>query len=187
MRVIAGRHGGRRLKAPAGRGTRPTSDRVREALFSMLGELDGECVLDVFAGTGALGIEALSRGAERVVFIERGALAARTLEANIASLGIGAESAELRRRDALAVLRAAREDGETYDLVFIDPPYSQSRRWGPELSVLLPPLLAPGARVVVESDRRQPLALELPLRTERRYGDTSITIHSITCPDPQAQ
>jgi 16S rRNA (guanine966-N2)-methyltransferase len=187
MRVIAGSHGGRRLKAPAGRGTRPTADRVREALFSMLGGLDGQTVLDVFAGTGALGIEALSRGAEQVVFVERDAGAARTLRENLVSLGIDQRGVELRRCDALAALRGARERGETYDLIFIDPPYSQSRRWGAELSALLPPLLAPRARVVVESDRREPLALELPVRTQRRYGDTSITIHTSTCPDPHAQ
>jgi 16S rRNA (guanine966-N2)-methyltransferase len=187
MRVIAGEHGGRRLKAPAGRHTRPTSDRVREAVFAMLGELGGARVLDVFAGSGALGIEALSRGASRAVFVERDAPAARALSENLRTLAIPAAAAELRRSEAAAALRAARAAGEAYDLVFIDPPYSQSARWGLELSALLPPLLAPGARVVAESDRRAPLALALPLATERRYGDTSITIHTSACPDPPTQ
>jgi 16S rRNA (guanine966-N2)-methyltransferase len=176
--VIAGTYGGRRLKAPPGRGTRPTSDRVREALFSMLGDLDGARVLDLFAGTGALGIEALSRGASRVVFVERDALAARVLRENLEVLAIEDEHAEARRVEALAALRTARERSEFYDLLFIDPPYGDAARLGPELSAMLPPVLADAARVVVEADRRAPLALELPILTERRYGDTSITIHS---------
>ncbi len=189
MRVIAGRLGGRRLKAPAGRVTRPTSDRVREAVFAMLGDVEAARVLDLFAGTGALGIEALSRGAQRAVFVERDAGVVRVLNGNLVALGIAPEVVEVRRADALEALRAARTRQETYDLVFIDPPYGRARpapsasvppiadRWGPELSAILPSLLSPGARVVVESDRRAPLELEVPLERHRRYGDTSITIH----------
>jgi 16S rRNA (guanine966-N2)-methyltransferase len=177
MRVIAGRLGGRRLKAPKGTATRPTSDRVREALFSMLGGVEGASVLDLFAGTGALGIEALSRGARQAVFVERDGSVVRILSANLEDLGIPREAGEVRRMDALAVLRSAQVSKETYDLVFIDPPYREAPTWGPELSAMLPALLAPDARVVVESDRRAPLALELPIEREKRYGDTSITIH----------
>jgi 16S rRNA (guanine966-N2)-methyltransferase len=187
MRVIAGSHGGRRLKAPPGRATRPTSDRVREALFSMLGALDGLHVLDLFAGTGALGIEALSRGAGAVVFVERDQAAARVLRENLEALAIDPGRVELRRGEVLAALSTARERGEFYDLVFIDPPYADAEELGPKLSALLPPLLAPDARVVTESDRRGPLGLEAPIATERRYGDTSITIHTSPCPDPSAQ
>ncbi len=189
MRVIAGALGGRRLRAPAGRVTRPTSDRVREAVFAMLDDVAGARVLDLFAGTGALGIEALSRGAALAVFVERDAGVVRVLKANLATLGIAAEAAEVRHTDALEALRSAKTAKETYDLVFIDPPYGRARpapsasgqpigeRWGPELSAILPALLTPGARVVVESDRRAPLELEVPLERHRRYGDTSITIH----------
>jgi 16S rRNA (guanine966-N2)-methyltransferase len=177
MRVIAGRLGGRRLSAPGGTVTRPTSDRVREALFSMLGELHGASVLDLFAGTGALGIEALSRGAERAVFVERDPRAAKVLRANLAALGLEPDVAEVRRTDALAALRSARAAKETYDLIFIDPPYSQAHGWGPELSASLPSLSRPAARIVVESDRRAPLQLRLEVAQQRRYGDTSITIH----------
>jgi 16S rRNA (guanine966-N2)-methyltransferase len=177
MRVIAGRLGGRRLKAPKGTVTRPTSDRVREALFAMLGDVEGTSVLDLFAGTGALGIEALSRGAQKTVFVERDAGVAKILSANLEALGIDREHAELRRLDALAALRSARASKETYDLIFIDPPYRQAHEWGPELSATLPSLLRPGARVVVESDRRAQLELELTIERERCYGDTSITIH----------
>jgi 16S rRNA (guanine966-N2)-methyltransferase len=177
MRVIAGELGGRRLQAPRGRSTRPTSDRVREALFAMLGELGGANVLDLFAGSGALGIEALSRGAEQAVFVERDEPALRALGANLAALELDQERAQVRRAEVRAALRIALRRKETYDLIFIDPPYSQARDWGPELSAALPPLLRPAARVVVESDRRVPMELELALERERRYGDTSIRIH----------
>jgi 16S rRNA (guanine966-N2)-methyltransferase len=182
MRVIAGRLGGRRLKAPSGRVTRPTSDRVREALFAMLGTVEGVEVLDLFAGTGALGIEALSRGAGRAVFVERDRAVVRVLGENLAALGIDSDAAEVRHADALAALRRARGRKETYDLIFIDPPYGRAHRpipdrWGRELSAALPSLLRPGARIVVESDRRAPLPLEVEVERQRRYGDTSITIH----------
>jgi 16S rRNA (guanine966-N2)-methyltransferase len=195
MRVIAGRLGGRRLRAPAGRVTRPTSDRVKEAVFAMLEDVAGLRVLDLFAGSGALGIEALSRGAGAAVFVERDAAAVKVLNANLAVLGIAGEQVEVRRADALDALRGAASAQETYDLVFIDPPYGRARtassasdlpsadRWGTELSAMLPALLSPGARVVVESDRRTPLELPgegagaLALERDRRYGDTSITIH----------
>jgi len=156
-------------------------------VFAMLGSVEGASVLDLFAGTGALGIEALSRGAERAVFVERDASVARVLNGNLAALGIDSDAAEVRRVDALEALQSARARKETYDLVFIDPPYGRARptpsappsadRWGPELSAILPSLLSPGARVVVESDRRAPLELELALERRRCYGDTSITIH----------
>jgi 16S rRNA (guanine(966)-N(2))-methyltransferase RsmD len=146
----------------------------------MLGELAGASVLDLFAGTGALGIEALSRGAAWVVFVERDRSAARTLKANLEALEIQPGEAELRRGDALGALRSARDRAEKYDLVFIDPPYRRAPDWGPQLSALLPPLLGPAARVVVESDRRAPLQLGLDIEHQRRYGDTSITIHRHT-------
>jgi 16S rRNA (guanine966-N2)-methyltransferase len=158
MRVIAGRFGGRRLRAPRGGAvTRPTSDRVREAVFSMLDTVQDERVLDLFAGTGALGIEALSRGARRTVFVERDRAALAALSANLESLGLDESEAEVR--------------------VLIDPPYRRAGELGGELSPALAPLLQPLARVVVESDRRTPLELPWEIEKERRYGDTTITIH----------
>jgi 16S rRNA (guanine966-N2)-methyltransferase len=174
MRVVAGRYGGRRLSAPPGRGTRPTSDRVREALFSILGPLDGERVLDLYAGSGALGIEALSRGAASVVFVERDPRAVAVLQKNLETLGI---EAGVRRADVMAVLRDASRAGDSYDLVLCDPPYRLAGEIGGPLSEALGPLLAPGARVVTESDRRQPLDLDLSLIDERRYGDTLLRFH----------
>jgi len=168
MRVVAGRYGGRTLKAPRGRDVRPTADRVREALFSILGPLDGLAVLDLFAGTGALGIEALSRGAASCVFVD---VDTRPVLANLEALGI---DAEVRRGRALSALKA----GDQYDLVLLDPPYRDAARLGPELTEALPGVLSPSARVVSESDRRHPLELGFPLSDERRYGDTLIRIHT---------
>ena len=180
MRVVSGRFGGRRLQAPGGRGTRPTSDRVREALFSTLGPLEGAAVLDLFAGSGALAIEALSRGAARAVLVERDARAAAVIRANLDLLGVGEDEALLVRAPARTALRDARERGDTYDLVFLDPPYRSAAELGRELSEALPPVLSAGARVVSQSDRRTPLELDLPLVHERRYGDTLIRIHHTT-------
>ena len=177
MRVVAGRFGGRRLSAPPGRATRPTSDRVREALFSILGPLDGAVVLDLYAGSGALGIEALSRGARHAVFVERDARAAAVVRSNLEALGVTADEAEVRRADVLADLRDARERGETYSLVLCDPPYRHAAGLGEPLTEALGPVLAGDARVVTESDRRTPMPLNLPLIDERRYGDTLIRIH----------
>jgi 16S rRNA (guanine966-N2)-methyltransferase len=177
VRIVAGRFGGRRLAAPPGRTTRPTSDRVREALFSILGPLDGAQVLDLYAGSGALGLEALSRGAERAVFVERDARTAAVLQANLATLGLEAGEADLRRADALAALRDASERGETYSLVLCDPPYRLAAELGGPLTAALGQVLAGDARVVTESDRRDPLHLDLTQIDERRYGDTLIRIH----------
>jgi len=175
VRVVAGRFGGRRLVAPPGDATRPTSDRVREALFSVLGpSIEGTRVLDLYAGTGALGIEALSRGASAAVFVDRAPAAIKAIEANLEVLGI---EADVRRMAARAALVSAADSGEAYDLVFLDPPYRRSAELGRELSEALPAVLAPGARVVSESDRREPLELSLPMTDERRYGDTVIRIH----------
>ena len=135
-------------------------------------------MLDAFAGSGALGFEALSRGAVKAVFFETDARAARVLEQNAASLRVPDGEWELRRGDALAALRDASARGETYSLVLCDPPYRQAPELGASLGEALPPVLAGGARVVIESDRRAPLDLPLPLTDERRYGDTLIRIHA---------
>lgn len=174
MRVVAGRFGGRALAAPRGLATRPTSDRVREAVFSILGPLDGLRVLDLFAGSGALAIEALSRGAAEATLVDSSTAAVAVIERNLAALEL---RPRVYRLGAKAFLERARADGRQYDLVFVDPPYRQTSPLGRTLSVALPRVLAPGARVVTESGRRSPLELELPLRDERRYGDTLIRIH----------
>ena len=174
MRVVAGIYGGRRLRAPSGLATRPTADRVREALFSMLGSVEGMRVLDLFAGSGALAIEALSRGAREAVFVDSARRAVEAVEANLAGLGI---EAAVHRRDALAYIGGVDEDLR-FDLVFVDPPYDAAVRLAPELSQGLPPILSADALIVSESDKRFPLELTLPLRLERIYGDTRIALHS---------
>lgn len=174
MRVIAGIHGGRELTAPRGRATRPTSDRVREALFSILGDVTGASVLDLFAGSGALAIEALSRGAADAVLVDSSAAAVAAIRRNLDRLGI---DAHVQRARALDFLQRARGNSRQYDLVFVDPPYRHAGSLSAELSAALVPVLAPEARVVAESDRRSPLGLELQQLDERRYGDTLIQIH----------
>jgi 16S rRNA (guanine966-N2)-methyltransferase len=173
MRVVAGEFKGRRLHAARGVVTRPTADRVREALFSMLGDVSGTRVLDLFAGSGALGIEALSRGAESAVFVERDRRALVALRRNLEAVGAG--SAEVAATDALRFV--ARGKG-TFDLVFCDPPYDEASRAAAPLAEGLPALLDEDARIVTESDKRNPLLLPLPLLVERAYGDTRIAIHS---------
>ena len=182
MRIVAGRYGGRRLSAPPGSATRPTSDRVREALFQRLGPLDGLAVLDLFAGSGALALEALSRGAARATLVDSAPAAVKAIRANASALGLTAEQADVRRQDARAFLRSARVAGHEYDLVLLDPPYRLASELGRALSPLIAAVLASGGRVVSESDRRAPLDLEqdLPLTDERRYGDTLIRIHERT-------
>ncbi len=173
MRVVAGELGGRRLQAPAGRATRPTADRVREALFSILGDVSGARVLDLYAGSGALGIEALSRGAARAEFVDRDRRAVEAIRRNLTELGI---AGEVRRRDALSWL-GRDGGGRTYDLVFCDPPYDSAVRLAEPLSERLPALLSESARIVTESDKRFPLELSLPLLRERTYGDTRIAVY----------
>jgi len=145
---------------------------VREALFSILGPVAGLRVADLYAGSGALGLEALSRGAASGVFVESDRRAAAVIEANIAALG--AERAEVVKRDALAWLRQAQP---AFDIVFCDPPYDAAEELARPLSRLLPLASAPQARIVIESAKRNPLALDLPLLDERTYGDTRIGIY----------
>ncbi len=174
MRIVAGRHKGRRLRAPAGPGTRPTADRVREALFSILGPMDGRRVLDLYAGSGALGIEALSRGAESATFVESARPALAAIRANLDAAG---EEAEVVASDAISWLRAAGDGERVFDLVFCDPPYDAAARIAQPLADLLPRVVAPQALIVTESSKRNPLVIDLPLTDERTYGDTRIAIY----------
>jgi 16S rRNA (guanine966-N2)-methyltransferase len=178
-RVIAGEAGGRRLAVPDGRNTRPTSDRAREGLFativSMVGSLSGARVLDLYAGSGAVGLEALSRGAGHVLLVESGARAARVIRANIEAIGLpGAEVVADRTERVLA----RRPDQGRYDVVFADPPYALADE---EVSAMLQALsdhgwLAPGALVIVErATRSGPLSWPAGLQPDRarRYGEAT--------------
>ena len=208
MRVVGGIWRGRPLSAPPGRGTRPTSDKVREAMFDVLlalpelrarsiegptggppaagegqeGPLAGHRVLDVFAGSGALGIEALSRGAEHCTFVESAPPAVRALRGNLERLGVsvgragGAAArativaADVRRALAADARRAAR-----YTLVFADPPYDRYGQVRPALVRLLGRVLVPGAVLVVESAAGTAAGLPWTVVREKRYGDTRVT------------
>lgn len=173
MRVIAGSLRGRKLAVPRA-GVRPTSDRVREALFARLGALDGTRVLDLYAGSGALGIEALSRGARSAVFIDRAATSCAVLRRNLESLGLAGRSRVVRADLPLGLRRLP--PGERFELVLADPPYGESEI-GEALGVLVRQhRLAVDATLVVERERRHPLPAiaGLALLDERRYGDTVI-------------
>ena len=176
MRIVAGSRRGHRIAAPKGAVTRPTSDRVREALFSIVGQVDGAAVLDLFAGSGALGLEALSRGAASCVFVERDREAARVIQANLEKLRL--TGATVVAREVASALRDDRSRGRRYDLVVADPPYEDWETHAKTLGELLPDVLADEALVVVETaDRVQP-ELPLDLVTTRRYGSARVTVFS---------
>jgi len=174
MRVISGELGGQRLVAPRGWKVRPSSERVREAIFSALGEIAPTArVLDLYCGTGALGIEALSRGAGSAVLVDRDTRAAL---GNIERLGLR-DRVELVRADVGRWL--ARESGPAaFELVFIDAPYRLADRVGPELNTHLPRLLLQGGRAVIESGAASPLRLDsLEQIRQRRYGAAEVSFY----------
>jgi 16S rRNA (guanine(966)-N(2))-methyltransferase RsmD len=174
VRVIAGSHKGQKLSAPRGLDTRPTSDRVRESVFNLVGPLEGARVLDLFAGSGALGIEAMSRGAASAVFVERDPDAVRTIERNLDRLRL--IGARVVHDDALRTIAEEATAGAKYDLVLVDPPYGMLTEIQPRLACHLPPLLAPDGLLVVETDARAEPELPLPVRTSRKYGQTRVTL-----------
>ena len=175
MRLTGGEARGRRLKAPRGLRTRPTSDRVREALFDILGaRIEDARFLDAYAGTGAVGCEALSRGAGRVVFLEREPIALGLIAENL-KLGAWSDAAEIVEGDARAALRRLEADGTRFEIVYLDPPYDDPDL--PDALALSAHLLVPGGMVIVE--HRSSCAVEvpaglLPVRSYR-HGDTALT------------
>ena len=173
MRVVAGALGGRRLHSPAGGATRPTADKVRVALFSIVGDLTGARVLDLYAGSGALGIEALSRGAAEATFVDRAGPAVAAIRRNLDELGV---VGEVHRRDVARFLNSA-AGGPPFDLVFCDPPYDSATTAVGMLAERLPPLLTESTLTVTESDKREPLLLPFPLARERTYGDTRLAVY----------
>jgi 16S rRNA (guanine966-N2)-methyltransferase len=170
VRIIAGSRKGARIFAPKGRETRPTGDRVREAAFDLIGPVDDASVLDLFAGSGAMGLEALSRGAATAVFVETDRDACRTIERNLAKLAL--TGATVLRRDVFQALAA---DGRTYDLVLCDPPYDFEDH--ARLAPYLVSALAPGGLLVYETRAgTEPQVEGLTLRTSRTYGSARLTL-----------
>jgi 16S rRNA (guanine966-N2)-methyltransferase len=179
MRIIGGHDRGRHLRAPRGLGTRPTADRVRVTLFDVLGPaIAGARVLDLFAGTGAVGIEALSRGAARVVFVEKDQAALRALRANLATLGASRAAARVMAGDVLRVLGDLPMHEEPFDLVFIDPPYATALAGRALAAVAAARVSRPGGEVVVQHSTRDTLPMVdgfAEHRRGRRFGDTALT------------
>jgi 16S rRNA (guanine966-N2)-methyltransferase len=174
VRIVAGSRKGHAIFAPKGRDTRPTGDRVREAAFNLIGPVDDASVLDLFAGSGALGLEALSRGAARAVFVESDADAVRAIERNLDKLRL--TGATVVRRDAIQALAAEALAGRTYDLVLVDPPYAMFADLQPQLARYLPNVLVADGLLVVETDARLEPELPLARRTSRRYGSARLTL-----------
>jgi 16S rRNA (guanine966-N2)-methyltransferase len=176
VRIVAGSRKGHRISAPRGVVTRPTGDRVREAAFSLVGPIEGARVLDVFAGSGAMGLEALSRGASRCVFVERDREACRVIQGNLEKLRL--TGAVVLCQDVGRALREERTRAHHYDLVLVDAPYEDWKRHAPQLSELLPELLGENGLAVVETASRVEPELPLDLVTSRRYGSARITVFS---------
>jgi 16S rRNA (guanine966-N2)-methyltransferase len=199
VRVVGGEWRGRPLVAPAGRSTRPTSDRVREAVFSVLaalpeasrwapapdseerplGPFAGHVVLDLFAGSGALGIEALSRGATSCTFVDEDRAALQAVRRNLERVGLGpgrSYRARLVPGDARRALQADARRGVRYTLLLVDPPYKRYDEVRAQLVRLLPPVLAPGALLVVETAAATAAGLPWDVLREKRYGDTRVTV-----------
>lgn len=184
MRIVAGTFRGRRLAAPRGRDVRPTADRVREALFSILGDIDGAVVLDLFAGTGALGLEALSRGAASATFVELDRQAHEVVRRNVdATVSDVNHATDLIKGDATRVVRSLALAERRFDLVFFDPPYDQTAELVRAMRSSLPTVCAPGALVVLEvaTRHRDVIASAAEawggeLQLERAYGDTVVGI-----------
>jgi 16S rRNA (guanine966-N2)-methyltransferase len=173
VRIIAGSRKGHTITAPKGLETRPTSDRVRENVFNLVAPWVVDAVaLDLFAGSGAMGLEALSRGAERVVLVESEPRACRSIDANLERLRL--VGAEVACRDVSAFVAV---DTRRYDLIFCDPPYAGYERLEPTLARHLPRLLADEGLLVLEtSSRGREPELPLRMRTSRRYGAARITL-----------
>ncbi|WP_217912991.1 16S rRNA (guanine(966)-N(2))-methyltransferase RsmD [Miltoncostaea marina] len=179
MRIVAGAHRGRRIVAPRGAVTRPTADRVREAVFSIVGPVDGLDVLDLFAGSGALGLEALSRGAASATFVDSGRAALACIRRNVETLGVG-DRARVVGRDWRAALAAERAAGRRYGLCLCDPPYSLTDRVVAGIGPALAPVMAASGTVVIEHPAAlsppEPTGLEIATRIDRSYGDTAVAV-----------
>jgi 16S rRNA (guanine966-N2)-methyltransferase len=171
VRIISGSRKGHTIHAPAGRGTRPTSDRVRENIFNIVGPVEDATVLDLYAGSGAMGLEALSRGAASAVFVERDPDAIRAIERNLDKLRL---RGTVLRQDGIAVLAGEKRK---YDLVFVDPPYEMYTDLQPQLARYLPAVVAADGVVVVETDARIEPDLPLEQRTSRKYGSARVTVY----------
>jgi len=181
LRIVSGDLGGRRLKVPRGRAIRPTGERVREAIFSVLwsinrGAVEGGKILDLFAGTGAMGLEALSRGYESCLFVESDRQVARVLQSNLGALGVE-DRVELLRCDYSVALTILQERKSSFDLLFIDPPYRMLQGVSAVIEASMDSVMRPGALVVLEGPVGGGMGLAgLVVQVRRVYGDTEIVV-----------
>jgi 16S rRNA (guanine966-N2)-methyltransferase len=174
VRIIAGEKRGAKISAPKGHDTRPTGDRVREAAFTLIGPVDGASVLDLFAGSGAYGLEALSRGAGSAVFAEADRAAYHAIRQNVQKLRLS--GATILHRDAIQVLAEEATAGRRYDLVLVDPPYRMYSSLQDRLALYLPAVLAEEGLAVVETHAKEEPELPLEKRTSRTYGSARLTL-----------
>ena len=183
IRIVAGSKRGHRIKVVATEGVRPTSERVREAIFDALGPVTGLRVLDLFAGTGAMGLEALSRGAAHCTFVEADAVVARELRSNIADLEFESASRVVVRDYFSAATRLATESGG-FDLLFLDPPYRMLPEVEAKLEPLLPGLLGEDGLAVIEGPRATDACFSRAAVFDRAYGDTRVIMISMRRSEP---
>jgi 16S rRNA (guanine966-N2)-methyltransferase len=174
LRIIAGSHKGARIAAPPGDRTRPTSDFVREAAFNLIGPIEDADVLDLYAGSGAMGIEALSRGARTATFVEKDRNACRTIQDNLKKLRL--TGARVRCEDALRALATDASSNRKYDLVLADPPYELYADLQTTLARYLPAILGEDGLLVIETAARDEPELPLSKRTTRKYGSKRLTL-----------
>ena len=178
MRIISGTLKGRKLAGPGAAALRPTSDRVKESMFNIIGgEIEGKVVLDLFAGTGNLGIEALSRGAKSAVFVEKSRQALRLLEKNLSTCQVGNRS-EVLFKEAIQAIGHLKGRGACFDLIFVDPPYEKGLIERTIEKLLAEKIYSDNSLLVIEHDRREPLSRHDKLWSlilQRRIGDTVIS------------
>ena len=179
MRIIGGEYKSRSIAMPRGVEMRPTQDKVREALFNILGDINGKKTLELFAGSGAFGIEAISRGAESVTFVDNNFRCIQTIKSNLKSLGVPDSKHNIIRADALKFPAKLAHSREKYDIIFMDPPYYRDMAKKCLINVDAYDIVAPVGLVLVEHFKKDALDAELErfvFVDERRYGDTVITI-----------
>ena len=177
MRIISGSSKGRVLARPKGQAIRPTSDRVKESIFNILrDELEGKMVLDLFAGTGNLGIEALSRGAKKTIFVEKGRQALRIIQRNLTQFGFE-ERSEIIPKDANRAIGILKQRGESFDLILMDPPYEKGLIKRTLMKLDSNPIYHKDSILIIEHDRREilPHTMDWNLFRERQFGDTVIS------------
>jgi 16S rRNA (guanine966-N2)-methyltransferase len=178
MRIISGTSKGRKLVTPKSRSLRPTSDRVKESIFNILRlGMEGKVVLDLFAGTGNLGIEALSRGAKKAIFVERGRQAIQLIQRNLSQLGLE-EWSEIVPRDANRAIGILKQRGESFDVILMDPPYEKGLIQKTLMKLISHPIYNKDSILVIEHNKREPLPVNLAgwnLIRQRQIGDTVIS------------